>query len=90
MSDDYEIDLTIEAVTGTVYDLCVSPFETILGIKTKIQKLEGTRTFVDLDVCIMVLGTGSLCILSCIIIFTFCKQTMHFASVGSTSIKTFY
>ncbi|XP_019853109.1 PREDICTED: AN1-type zinc finger protein 4-like [Amphimedon queenslandica] len=41
MSDDYEIDLTIEAVTGTVYDLCVSPFETILGIKTKIQKLEG-------------------------------------------------
>lgn len=39
---DYEIDLTIEAVTGTVYDLCVSPFETILGIKTKIQKLEGS------------------------------------------------
>ena len=60
MSDDYEIDLTIEAVTGTVYDLCVSPFETILGIKTKIQKLEGTRTFVDLDVCIMVLGTGKI------------------------------
>ena len=44
MSEDYEIDLTIEAVTGTVYDLCVSPFETILGIKTKIQKLEGMYT----------------------------------------------
>lgn len=38
---DREIELTIEAVTGTVYDLCVSPFETILGIKTKIQRLEG-------------------------------------------------
>lgn len=38
---EYEIDVTIEAVTGTVYDLCVSPFETILGIKTKIQRLEG-------------------------------------------------
>ena len=35
------IDLTIEALTGTVYDLCVSPFETILGIKMKIQRLEG-------------------------------------------------
>lgn len=35
------MELTIEAVTGTVYDLCVSPFETILGIKTKIQRLEG-------------------------------------------------
>ena len=38
---EQEIELTIEAVTGTVYDLCVSPFETILGIKTKIQRLEG-------------------------------------------------
>lgn len=42
---DHEIDITIEAVTGTVYDLCVSPFETILGIKTKIQRLEGTLTW---------------------------------------------
>jgi len=39
--DDQAIDLTIEALTGTVYDLCVSPFETILGIKMKIQRLEG-------------------------------------------------
>lgn len=49
MSDpeDQVIDLTIEALTGTVYDLCVSPFETILGIKTKIQRLEGvSRTSV--------------------------------------------
>jgi AN1-type zinc finger and ubiquitin domain-containing protein 1 len=38
---DMAMDLTIEAVTGTIYDLCVSPFETILGIKTKIQRLEG-------------------------------------------------
>ena len=42
-SVDHEIDITIEAVTGTVYDLCVSPFETILGIKTKIQRLEGNE-----------------------------------------------
>ena len=43
MSDleEHMIDLTIEALTGTVYDLCVSPFETILGIKMKIQRLEG-------------------------------------------------
>lgn len=44
MSDpeDQAIDVTIEALTGTVYDLCVSPYETILGIKLKIQRLEGT------------------------------------------------
>ena len=43
MSDpeDQAIDVTIEALTGTIYDLCVSPFETILGIKMKIQRLEG-------------------------------------------------
>jgi AN1-type zinc finger and ubiquitin domain-containing protein 1 len=39
------IELTIEALTGTVYDLCVSPFETILGIKMKIQRLEGIPVY---------------------------------------------
>lgn len=44
MAEDNEertIELTIEALTGTVYDLCVSPYETILGIKLKVQRLEG-------------------------------------------------
>lgn len=39
--EDQTMDLTIEALTGTIYDLCVSPYETILGIKMKIQRLEG-------------------------------------------------
>ncbi|CAI8058026.1 AN1-type zinc finger protein 4, partial [Geodia barretti] len=39
------IELTIEALTGTIYDLCVSPFETILGIKMKIQRLEGIPVY---------------------------------------------
>lgn len=39
--DERTIELTIEALTGTVYDLCVSPYETILGIKLKVQRLEG-------------------------------------------------
>lgn len=43
-SDDRTIELTIEALTGTVYDLCVSPYETILGIKLKVQRLEGEST----------------------------------------------
>ena len=42
--EDQTMDLTIEALTGTVYDLCVSPYETILGIKMKIQRLEGKVT----------------------------------------------
>lgn len=40
-NDERTIELTIEALTGTVYDLCVSPYETILGIKLKVQRLEG-------------------------------------------------
>ncbi len=42
-TDERTIELTIEALTGTVYDLCVSPYETILGIKLKVQRLEGER-----------------------------------------------
>ncbi len=45
--DEPTLDLTIESLTGTVYDLCVSPYETILGIKTKIQNLEG-----EFSVCV--------------------------------------
>lgn len=48
MAEDNEeqtLDLTIEALTGTVYDLCVSPYETILGIKTKLQSLEGIPVY---------------------------------------------
>lgn len=46
MAEDGEertMELTIEALTGTVYDLCVSPYETILGIKMKVQRLEGEK-----------------------------------------------
>ena len=46
--DEQMIELTIEALTGTVYDLCVSPFETILGIKMKIQRLEGGPQSINL------------------------------------------
>ena len=42
-SDDRTIEISIEALTGTVYDLCVSPYETILGIKLKVQRLEGEK-----------------------------------------------
>lgn len=42
--EDQTMELTIEALTGTVYDLCVSPYETILGIKMKIQRLEGKKS----------------------------------------------
>lgn len=35
------MDLYIETLTGTVFELRVSPFETILSIKAKIQHLEG-------------------------------------------------
>ena len=41
--EERTMELTIEALTGTVYDLCVSPYETVLGIKMKVQRLEGEK-----------------------------------------------
>ena len=34
------MDIFIETLTGTVYELRVSPFETILSVKAKLQRLE--------------------------------------------------
>lgn len=36
------MDLYIHTLTGTAFELRVSPFETIMSIKAKIQRLEGT------------------------------------------------
>ena len=41
MAEDTEVDITIETLTGTVYELRISIFETFLGIKARIQRLEG-------------------------------------------------
>ena len=35
------MDLYIQTLTGTLFELRVSPFETILSIKGKVQRLEG-------------------------------------------------
>ncbi len=35
------MDLFIETLTGTAFELRVSPFDTIISIKAKIQRLEG-------------------------------------------------
>ena len=35
------MELFIETLTGTAFELRVSPFETILSVKAKIQRLEG-------------------------------------------------
>lgn len=37
------MDLFIETLTGTAFELRVSPFETIMSVKAKIQRLEGER-----------------------------------------------
>lgn len=41
MAEDTEVEITIETLTGTVYELRISIFETFLGIKARIQRLEG-------------------------------------------------
>ena len=35
------MDLFVQTLTGTLFELRVSPFETILSIKGKVQRLEG-------------------------------------------------
>lgn len=39
------MDLFIETLTGTAFELRVSPFETIMSVKAKIQRLEGEFNF---------------------------------------------
>lgn len=38
------MELFIETLTGTCFELQVSPFETVISVKAKIQRLEGTWT----------------------------------------------
>ena len=35
------MELIIETLTGTTFELRVSPFETVLAVKAKIQRFEG-------------------------------------------------
>lgn len=37
------MELFIETLTGTVFELRVSPFETVISVKAKIQRLEGAK-----------------------------------------------
>ena len=35
------MEIFVETLTGTVFELRVSPFETIMSVKAKIQRIEG-------------------------------------------------
>ena len=39
------MELFIETLTGTCFELRVLPFEAIISVKAKIQRLEGTSLF---------------------------------------------
>ena len=43
------MELFIETLTGTVFELRVSPFETVISVKAKIQRLEGVLNEVYWD-----------------------------------------
>lgn len=38
------IELFIETLTGTCFELRVLPFEAVISVKAKIQRLEGTKS----------------------------------------------
>lgn len=35
------MELYVETLTGTIFELHVSPFETVISVKAKIQRVEG-------------------------------------------------
>lgn len=39
----YTMELFIETLTGTCFELRVSPLEAVISVKAKIQRLEGTH-----------------------------------------------
>lgn len=39
------MELFVETLTGTCFELRVLPFEVVISVKAKIQRLEGTRMF---------------------------------------------
>lgn len=41
----YTMELFIETLTGTCFELRVSPLEAVISVKAKIQRLEGTHLF---------------------------------------------
>lgn len=45
---NHVMDLYIETLTGAAFELRVSPFETIMSVKAKIQRHEG-ELMVELD-----------------------------------------
>ena len=51
------MDLFIETLTGTAFELRVSPFETIMSVKAKIQRLEGER---KRKLCLFCVGKGTI------------------------------
>jgi AN1-type zinc finger and ubiquitin domain-containing protein 1 len=40
------MDLYIETLTGTAFEMTVSPFDTVMSIKSKIQRVEGKMSVV--------------------------------------------
>jgi AN1-type zinc finger and ubiquitin domain-containing protein 1 len=40
------MDLYIETLTGTAFEMTVSPFDTVMSIKSKIQRVEGKTSTV--------------------------------------------
>ena len=47
------MEIFVETLTGTVFQLRVSPFETIMSVKAKIQRIEGKLKIASLGIVIV-------------------------------------
>lgn len=48
------MELYIETLTGAAFELRVSPFETVMSVKAKIQRLEGNRNLMSLFIIFLI------------------------------------
>lgn len=44
--DEPAMEVVIETLTGTTFEMTVSPVDTIQSIKNKIHRVEGTKLFI--------------------------------------------
>ena len=69
------MELFIETLTGTCFELRVSPFETVISVKAKIQRLEGTHC--STLFCMLCLMHYNDCLKLCLISYVFMKKMSH-------------
>jgi len=75
------MDLYIETLTGTAFEMTVSPFDTVMSIKSKIQRVEGKIPGLNIWDC---------CLFLCYMPMSFCillQVSLYHTNISCTTFK---